>query len=279
MLRRAIVVKIFNRILLATEGTEFDVGAERVAIDLAAKGGLTLLAVRPVVSNPEFEIIAPQLAEKAEAEAVMQLDKLREAAKAHGVELLGAVRRGEEPYQEIVAEARERKADLIVLRRRGKRGYVANRLIGAMVHTVIGHAPCDVLIVPRMAQMWSRRILIASDGSSHGDRAVEVAASVAVLCGLPVTVVSVLAHPQEEASASANVERALAALQDAGAQATGRIASGRLHEAILGVVREVRADLIVLGRRGMGGVERLLLGSTAERVAGHADCPVLIVHA
>lgn len=63
------------------------------------------------------------------------------------------------------------------------------------------------------------------------------------------------------------------------AQATGRIASGRLHEAILGVVREVRADLIVLGRRGMGGVERLLLGSTAERVAGHADCPVLIVHA
>ena len=280
MLRRAIVVKIFNRILLATEGTEFDVGAERVAIDLAAKGGLTLLAVRPVVSNPEFEIIAPQLAEKAEAEAVMQLDKLREAAKAHGVELLGAVRRGEEPYQEIVAEARERKADLIVLRRRGKRGYVANRLIGAMVHTVIGHAPCDVLIVPRMAQMWSRRILIASDGSSHGDRAVEVAASVAMLCGLPVTVVSVLAHPQEDkASASANVERALAALQEAGAQATGRIASGRLHEAILGVVREVRADLIVLGRRGMGGVERLLLGSTAERVAGHADCPVLIVHA
>jgi nucleotide-binding universal stress UspA family protein len=68
-------------------------------------------------------------------------------------------------------------------------------------------------------------------------------------------------------------------LQAAGAQATGRIVSGRLHEAILGVVREVQADLIVLGRRGMGGVERLLLGSTAERVAGHADCPVLIVHA
>jgi nucleotide-binding universal stress UspA family protein len=280
MPRRAIVVETFNRILLATEGTEFDVGAERVAIDLAAKYGLPLLAVRPVVSNPEFEIIAPQLAEKAEAEAVMQLDKLREAAKAHGVELLGAVRRGEEPYQEIVAEAREREADLIVLRRRGKHGYVANRLIGPMVHTVIGHSPCDVLIVPRAAQIWSRRILIASDGSSHGDRAVEMAASVAMRSGLPVTVVSVLAHSQDDkASASANIERALAALQEAGTQATGRIASGKLHEAILGVVREVRADLIVLGRRGMGGVERLLLGSTAERVAGHADCPVLIVHA
>ena len=81
--------KPFNRVLLATEGTEFDVGAERVAIDLAAKCGLPLLAVRPVVSNPEFEVVAPQLAEKAEAEAVQQLDRLREAAKARGVELLG----------------------------------------------------------------------------------------------------------------------------------------------------------------------------------------------
>ena len=276
----ATVFKAFNRILLATEGTEFDVGAERVAIDLAAKCGLPLLAVRPVVSNPEFEVVAPQLAVKAEAEAVMQLEKLRQAAEAHGVQLLGAVRPGEEPYQEIVAEARERGADLIVLRRRGKRGYVANRLIGAMVHTVIGHAPCDVLIVPRAAQMWSRRILLAADGSSHSDRAVEAAASVAMRCGLPVTVVCALAHPQEDQSgAKAIVERALAALQSAGAQAAGRIASGRPHEAIIDVGREVLADLIVLGRRGMGGVERLLVGSTSERVAGTADCPVLIVRA
>ena len=179
-----------------------------------------------------------------------------------------------------MAEAREREADLIVLRRRGKRGYVANLLIGAMVHTVIGHAPCDVLIVPRAAQIWSRRILVATDGSSHSNRAVEVAASVAMRCGLPVTVVSALAHPQDDKSrASAIVERALAALQGAGAQATGRIASGRPDEAILGVGREVGADLIVLGRRGLSGVERLLLGSTSERVAGNADCPVLIVRA
>jgi nucleotide-binding universal stress UspA family protein len=276
----ATVSRSFDRILLATEGTEFDVGAERVAIELAAKYGLPLLAVVPVVSNPEFEIVAPQLAEKAEAEAVAHLDKLRPVATARGVELLGSVRPGEAPYEEIVAEARERNADLIVLRRRGKRGYVANLLIGAMVHTVIGHAPCDVLIVPRAAQLWSRGILLATDGSSHSDRAVEAAASVAVRCGLPVTVVSVLVHPQEDKStASAIVERARATLQAAGARATGRVASGRPHEAILDVGREVGADLIVLGRRGIGGVERLMLGSTSERVAGYADCPVLVVRA
>lgn len=276
----AIVSRSFDRILLATEGTEFDVDAERVAIELAAKFGLPLLAVVPVVSNPEFEIVAPQLAEKSEVQAVMHLDKLRLAAKARGVELVGSVRSGEVPHQEILAEARERNADLIVLRRRGKRGYVANLLIGAMVHTVVGHAPCNVLIVPIAAQMWQRGILLATDGSAHSDRAVEAAASMAVRSGLPVTVVSVSAPSQEDKSrASAIVERALTTLQGAGARATSRIASGNPHEAILGVKREVGADLIVLGRRGIGGVERLLLGSTSERVAGYADCPVLIVQA
>ena len=57
------MLKGFNPILLATEGTEFDSGAERVAIDLAAQLKLPLYAVRPVVSNPEFEVVAPQLAE------------------------------------------------------------------------------------------------------------------------------------------------------------------------------------------------------------------------
>lgn len=270
----------FQRILLATEGTEFDVGAERLAIDLAARCALPLLAVTPVVSNPEFEIVAPQLAEKAEAEAVAHLDKLRQAAKACGVELRGSVRLGEAPYQEIVDEARERDADLIVLRRRGKRGFVANLLIGAMVHTVIGYAPCNVLVVPRAAQLWSRGLLLATDGSSHSDRATEAAAALALCWGLPVSVVCVPAHPQEDrSSASANVERAVAALRSAGVAATGHVPSGKPFEAVLAVGREAGADLIVVGRRGLGGAERLLLGSTSERVAGHADCPVMIVRA
>lgn len=271
--------KSFNRVLLATEGTEFDVGSERVAIELAARWQLPLLAVIGVVSNPEFETVAPRLARKAEAEAAAHLDELRQTARARGVELLGSVRVGETLYQEIVAEASERKADLIVLRRRGKRGFVAQLLVGAMVHTVIGHAPCSVLIVPRAASMWSRRILLATDGSAHSERATEVAAEVTVRCALPVAVVCVSVHPQEDLAATANVERALALLRAAGASADGHTRGGRPHDAILAVGREVGADLIVLGRRGIGGVERLLLGSTAERVAGLADCPVLIVRA
>ena len=47
------------------------------------------------------------------------------------------VRRGDELYRQIVDEARERKTELIVLRRRGKRGFLANLLVGEMVSKVL----------------------------------------------------------------------------------------------------------------------------------------------
>lgn len=273
----------FNRILLATEGTEFDAGAERVGIDLAASCGVPLLAVLPLVSNPEYESLAPELEEQAEAAAAAKMDKLRKAAQARGVELLGTVRLGEEPFREIVNEARERQADLIVLRRRGKRSYLANLLLGEMVHTVTGHAPCDVLIAPRTAQLWSHAIVLATDGSPHSDRATAVATAVAVRYGLPLTVVSVMEQRDRQAAedgpAKANVERALAVIRAAGAQATGRVIAGaKPYEAIVAAAQETGADLIVIGRRGLNRMKRILVGSTSERVAGHANGPVLIVH-
>jgi nucleotide-binding universal stress UspA family protein len=47
--------------------------------------------------------------------------------------------------------------------------------------------------------------------------------------------------------------------------------------AILARVRELRADLVVMGTHGRGGLERLLLGSVTTKVLRHAACPVLCV--
>jgi universal stress protein A len=38
-----------------------------------------------------------------------------------------------------------------------------------------------------------------------------------------------------------------------------------------------KVDLIIIGSHGRGGISRLLVGSTAERVVEHAICPVLVV--
>lgn len=46
---------------------------------------------------------------------------------------------------------------------------------------------------------------------------------------------------------------------------------------IVGVAREIDADLIVIGTHGRSGFSRVLLGSVAEQVIRHAGCPVFVV--
>ncbi len=54
------------------------------------------------------------------------------------------------------------------------------------------------------------------------------------------------------------------------------IRGGQPYQEIIGLAREIAADLIVLSTRGHSGLKHLLLGSTAERVVRGAPCPVLV---
>ena len=53
---------------------------------------------------------------------------------------------------------------------------------------------------------------------------------------------------------------------------------GLPSQAILEAAEERNVDLVVLGTRGLTGLQHLFLGSTAQRVVQHAGCPVLTVH-
>jgi nucleotide-binding universal stress UspA family protein len=55
--------------------------------------------------------------------------------------------------------------------------------------------------------------------------------------------------------------------------------TGVPHGEIVAAATDERADLIVLGTQGRGGLEHALLGSVAERVVRLAPCPVLTVRA
>jgi nucleotide-binding universal stress UspA family protein len=48
-------------------------------------------------------------------------------------------------------------------------------------------------------------------------------------------------------------------------------------EAVLSVAEETKADLIVVGNKGMTGARRFVLGSVPNNVSHHAPCSVLIV--
>lgn len=269
----------FDRILLATEHTEFDSGAERLAFGMAIRCDKPLSAVVPVVSNPEYEAVAPQLAERAEHEAAARIAALREAASTAGIEIDISARRGEEPYLEIVEEARERQSDLIITRRRGKRSFLSKLLVGEMVSKVVGHAPCSVLFAARAAQMWSRGILAGVDDSPSAEHVARTAARIAAECGLPLTLLNVISHdtPEQRAQAEGVLAHMLALSHAVGAQAQSRIMTGKPFEQILSTGKEENADLLVVGRHGETNLIRTPFGGTTQKVIGLADTPVLVV--
>jgi nucleotide-binding universal stress UspA family protein len=273
------MASLFQRLLLATEHTEFDAGAESVAMALARKHGLALEAVVPLVSNPEFEAQAPALAARADLEAAGKIALVKALAGAQGVALDLHARHGPEPYLEIVDEARERNSDLIVIRRRGKRSFLANLLLGEMVFKVVAHAPCSVLIVPREARMWHRRVLVAAEPTPRGEKIVAQGAAMAAECGLPLAVVCVSKEsPAQHQAAARFIEKVLAAAHQSGVAAQGQVLQGQAFQQILQAVQTMGADLLVIGSHDKAHIGRAWIGGVAQKVIGLAEHPVLIAH-
>ncbi len=73
------------------------------------------------------------------------------------------------------------------------------------------------------------------------------------------------------------VERIERMAQVHGVDVETEIRTGDPATAILEYAEEIDADLIVAGTHGRSGVERRLIGSVAERLVRHADCPVMTV--
>ncbi len=250
------MAQIFQRLLLATARTEFDAGAERLALALAQRCQQALGVVMPLASNAEYEAVAPQLAAQADRDAAARLLPLREQARAAGVALDLRVRRGADAWLEIVDDAQERGADLIVIRRRGRRGFLARMLVGEMVTQVIAQAPCSVLVVPRDAGLWTRRVLLAAEPGEAGATSLQLALAVAAECELPLHLLC---------SAEDFLADALRRAPHGGVVATGEVLAGASAAQILNASRRQGADLLVLAR-----------SAVAHQVTGQAECAVLL---
>lgn len=286
-----------EKLLLSTDGSEFGEGAIREAIKLAKTCSSKLLAISVIETNPEYETIAPQLVEKAEKEARQQLEAVKERAKKEGVDCEIIERQGEDPFKYIVDEAEKNQAGMIITGRRGRKG-LKRLMMGSETARIIGHAPCNVLVVPRAANIEFNRIIVATDGSKYSDAAVHEAMSIAKRCGSTLIAISVI--PSEASSpfdivhtemmkediAEKELKMAECTIRDfkeasekEGVSVTGLIYSGKPFEAIINTAKEKKADLIVVGSHGRTGISKLLMGSVTERVIGLAECAVLVVKA
>lgn len=284
-----------EKILLSTDGSEYSEGAIREAVKLAKKCSSKLIVLSVIDTNPEFDTLAPQLMEKKEKEARQNLDAVQARARQEGVDCDTIVHEGEEPYKYIVDEAIKSKSTMIVMGRRGRTG-LKRLMMGSVTARVIGHAPCNVLVVPKAAQLEFKNIVVATDGSKYSTAAASEALGLAKWNGSALTVISVvpselmtpsdvdftitqreLIAEKEMHEAEKNARMVKDTAQREGVAVKAFVLSGRPADAIIETAQEKNADLIVLGSHGRTGVERLLMGSVAERVIVLASCPVLVV--
>ena len=84
-----------------------------------------------------------------------------------------------------------------------------------------------------------------------------------------------MGHSFQKAAREA-VERIAAEFRDVASQVNTLVRSGDPAEQIVRAAIELEADLIVIGGRGKGAIQAILLGSVAYRVLHHAPCPVLV---
>lgn len=172
-----------------------------------------------------------------------------------------------------------------------------------------------------------KKILVATDGSPHGGRAMALAAELSSKLGADLTIVHVLMHgrPPPEFQRLAEVEHMIAhtapqpagdvrrlpssmldvlrsadteartaqvvaaigdkIIRDANTMAvalgaqnvTTRICVGDFADEILEMADFEKADMIVVGNRGLGRLRGAILGSVSHKVAQHAECSVTIV--
>jgi nucleotide-binding universal stress UspA family protein len=147
-----------------------------------------------------------------------------------------------------------------------------------------------------MAEHWdTNSIVIGVDGSEQAEHAVAVAADIARQSGATLTFVTVVRPPEgwwgivgspptpsavSDAIADAQrdvLEGALAEVDLEGIEHKVRTAIGDPARELLVSCVEEEADLLIIGKRGAGLLERMMLGSVANRVANHAPIPLLIV--
>jgi len=134
------------------------------------------------------------------------------------------------------------------------------------------------------------RILVAVDGSKYSEMALTQAINIAKACKSSLFAISVIPlYSGSLALAPVLAERMEKETREILERAKDQAAKenvpcetivhegGQPHEFIVKEAKERKIDLIVMGTHGRTGLKKLLMGSVAERVIGHAPCSVLVV--
>ena len=178
----------------------------------------------------------------------------------------------------------------------GSRGHskVGGIWLGSVSQHLARHATCPVAVVRAAQNPQARQILVGVDGSGHSDAALRFACERASLTGDSVLAVYGYRHwsRQDGGLGGSPTDRDTAVVEEADrmlAESVSAVKADYPDLALRTVARvggagtaleqlSAEASLVVVGSRGRGAFEGMLLGSVSQEALHRAACPVVVVH-
>ena len=278
-----------SRILCPIDFDEHSGRAVARAQDLARRHGaeLRLLHVLPVRAE-SILLPRPAAGPQSDAAAHAHLAELAGMIRESGVRCTVALAHGDPAFQ-ILQDARELDADVIVMATHGRKG-VPRVVLGSVTEAVLHATPCPLLTIPPRSGGSGasfRRVLCAVDFSPSSTTTFNHALAMVQEAFGELTVLNVIDPAFSSGDPEASRERVGAALASLRQRVPEQAAAWcvlkdavRLGETASEILRQAaadEADLIVVGAHSRRPAVAAMVGSCADRVIRESGCPVLAV--
>ena len=285
---------MYNSIVVGFDESESSKAAlKEASLRVKSHGGKIFLVHAVYFDKEEFTTLPSQMEKRFEIGTKVCIDARKDIHDDLGLDgnVESVICEGEPP-EVIVEIARGKKADLIALGTYGRKG-LKRLIMGSVTSRVVLNAPCDVLVVKKPRSNCSgnyHSLLVPFDGSESSKKALTKACDLAKVDGAEVSAIYVIPRYEEmmdffktESVKKSLIQEAEKIVDGAKKIAAGLgvsikavVQEGHAFEMIVEIADTMKHDLIVVGTHGWRGVNKALMGSTAERVIAHASCPILV---
>lgn len=283
-----------NRILFATDGSKWAEHARRYAFHLADHFDAAVHVIRveereaelaDTIDVCESDILADLHAPPIEEPALVAEPRVQERQVVHPSAAEG-----------ILQYAEEHDANLVVLGTHGRRG-IRRVVLGSVAEEVVRRTPRPVMTVGRGAKppegLEGGHLLVPVDFSEYQTRLLAHAREIALVYGMTVTLLHVVEltglpdvyglsseapSPDELTDRTRTMlEKEAGDLRAHDLQVDVEVRSGYPAAETLDAADELDIDFLAVATHGRRGIDRMLMGSVAEKVIRQAPCPVFTV--
>lgn len=277
---------MIKQILIPTDGSENSLTAADYAVNLARlyKANIRGLFVKDIkiLTGPLMHDVGTSIGGMVPYGTFNQVirDVLTSQADAALNQVEGKCSQAGIPFSREVLEgivSREiakssENCDLIIMGKMGVHAELHDVFLGTTVEFVVRQIHKPVLITPAKFKPFTK-MLIAYDGSSFADKALQSGAELAQSLKLPVTVVCVSDKKEEALETLSKASRMLKNFQ---LTVNTVVKEGKDHARGILETSKEGFDILVMGAYGHSRLREMILGGTTVSVMRGTNCPILL---